>query len=838
VLIKNIKTESELSLKKGIYYLTNKYLFLALAFIAIFFLGSFFAIKEYRNGSLSNYVLHARGIVSNNVAIIPNFILGLTAKPDVIYIDMKSREIQRLAYLREKAIGEGSYVIPEHIKEQTVRGEIRYKNQKHKAKFSLTGANLDHISNTYKWSLRVNLNGEEQIEGMEKFTLLVPQTRGSNLLSEWIIHKFSNFIGLINLRYNFKKIILNGKDHGIYAMEEHFDKRMLENNKMRAGLIIKPHLDSFKVYKKKLLENEDSVFDDQSISMQLKYLDSAWQSFLSGKIETSDLFDIEKLSKYYALADLANGQHTHFLGNEFYYFNAFTKLLEPIGREWDAPYSSSENFDIFLNNYSLNDTDPKAKIFQNLIFRDPKFVVLYLDFLEEISHKEFIKNFLHKIKDDIQESKAILFSEYPHLTADENFLFHQVDKIKEQLGKNVLDLIQIQRIGKIANETIFSVTNKSPVPIAIQSILIDKENYPVNLLISRNSNKYIRLSSDIDIINENMFAEIHVGGQKSELLKKILPWTNIDISKIYSSNKKIEDIEAHSEWIIDSNVIIPKNQVLNIGPGTVIDMINGAGIISYGGVSFNGTNNDPIHIISRDGTGIGLAVISASKRSNIDYTNFKGLSEPEKNARFLTSPVVFYESDVDITNSSFENNSSEDALNIVRSDFFINKVLFRNTPSDALDADYSTGHIKEASFFNIGNDSIDVSGANVLLENISINGSLDKGISIGEKSVATGSDIYIKDSNLGISSKDLSSFRFNKVEISNTGIAYSLFIKKREFGPSSGIIIDGTLKENDLDFLIEKGSSLKFNDIPMLGDLENVKSLIYDEVDETDPVSN
>ena len=225
MLIKNIKTESDLLLKKGIHYLTNKYLFLALAFIAIFFLGSFFAIKEYRNGSLSNYVLHARGIVSNNVAIIPNFILGLTAKPDVLYIDMKSLEIQKLAYLREKAIGEGSFLIPEHIKEQTVRGEIRYKNQKHKAKFSLTGQNLDHISSPYKWSLRVNLNGDEQIEGMEKFTLLIPQTRGSNLLSEWMIHRFSNFIGLINLRYNFKKIVVNGKNYGIYAMEEHFDKR-------------------------------------------------------------------------------------------------------------------------------------------------------------------------------------------------------------------------------------------------------------------------------------------------------------------------------------------------------------------------------------------------------------------------------------------------------------------------------------------------------------------------------------------------------------------------------------------------------------------------------------
>jgi len=838
VLIKNIKTESDLLLKKGIHYLTNKYLFLALAFIAIFFLGSFFAIKEYRNGSLSNYVLHARGIVSNNVAIIPNFILGLTAKPDVLYIDMKSLEIQKLAYLREKAIGEGSFLIPEHIKEQTVRGEIRYKNQKHKAKFSLTGQNLDHISSPYKWSLRVNLNGDEQIEGMEKFTLLIPQTRGSNLLSEWMIHRFSNFIGLINLRYNFKKIVVNGKNYGIYAMEEHFDKRMLENNKMRAGLIIKPHLDSFKIYKKKLLENENSVLDDQSISMQLKYLNSAWQSFLAEKIETSDLFDIRKLSKYYALADLANGQHTHFLGNEFYYFNAFTKLLEPIGREWDSPYSSNESFDIFLNDYNLNNTNSKTKTFQELIFKDSKFIILYLDFLEKIANKDFIRSFLTRMKDDIQESKAILFSEYPHLTADENFLLHQVDKIKEQLGKDFLSLIQIQRTGKIANETIFSVENKASVPIVIEAFLINKKNHPVNFVISRNSNKYIRLSSDIDEISEDIFAKIHVGGQKNQLLKTILPWTNIDISKIYSSNNKIEHIEANSEWIIDSNVIIPKNQVLNIGPGTVIDMINGAGIISYGGVSFNGTNNDPIHIISSDGTGIGLAVITSTKRSNIDYTNFKGLSEPDKSARSLSSPVVFYESDVDITNSTFENNSSEDALNIIRSDFFINKALFRNTTSDAIDADYSTGHIKETSFFNIGNDAIDVSGANIILENISINGSLDKAISLGEKSIATGSYIYIKDSNLGISSKDLSSFRFNKVEISNTGIAYSLFIKKREFGPSSGVILDGVLKENDLNFLIEKESFLKFNDIPMLGDFEDVKSLIYDENYETNPVLN
>ena len=55
----------------------------------------------------------------------------------------------------------------------------------------------------------------------------------------------------------------------------------------------------------------------------------------------------------------------------------------------------------------------------------------------------------------------------------------------------------------------------------------------------------------------------------------------------------------------------------------------------------------------------------------------------------LLGGVNFYEANVKISNSSFENSKSEDALNIIRSIGTIIETNFMNTKFDALDADFS-----------------------------------------------------------------------------------------------------------------------------------------------------
>ena len=105
-------------------------------------------------------------------------------------------------------------------------------------------------------------------------------------------------------------------------------------------------------------------------------------------------------------------------------------------------------------------------------------------------------------------------------------------------------------------------------------------------------------------------------------------------------------------------------------------MINNAGIISYGEVIFKGSKEKPIVITSSDNTGSGIKVFFAKNRSRIENTIFSGIETPKKTIRSLTSPVFFYESDVDIVDSLFKNNNnSEDMLNIFRSDFSIKTQL-------------------------------------------------------------------------------------------------------------------------------------------------------------------
>ena len=157
--------------------------------------------------------------------------------------------------------------------------------------------------------------------------------------------------------------------------------------------------------------------------------------FLKGEIPTQLIFDIEKLAKYYAISDIINGQHTHYLGNEIFHFNPMTLLLEPIGREWDAPYIDDEDFRIFFNNIEVISGDANSKEFQSLIFKDKEFINLIFRIFKQIFWEiDFIENFMKENIGEILDSKYKLYSQYPYLDANENILYEQIDTIKNELS--------------------------------------------------------------------------------------------------------------------------------------------------------------------------------------------------------------------------------------------------------------------------------------------------------------------------------------------------------------------------------------------------------------------
>ena len=148
-------------------------------------------------------------------------------------IDIKHKDFQRLAYDRQ--VGLDKSRLFENV---FVPAEISHNGQVYKIRTRLKGDFQDHFQSPSKWSLRVEIKDKDKsLMGMTRFSLQSPKTR--NYLHEWLYHKLLKREDIIALKYDFVKVEINGKDLGIYAIEEHFDKVLIESNNRREGPILK-----------------------------------------------------------------------------------------------------------------------------------------------------------------------------------------------------------------------------------------------------------------------------------------------------------------------------------------------------------------------------------------------------------------------------------------------------------------------------------------------------------------------------------------------------------------------------------------------------------------------
>ena len=274
---------------------------------------------------------------------------------------------------------------------------------------------------------------------------------------------------------------------------------------------------------------------------------------------------------------------------------------------------------------------------------------------------------------------------------------------------------------------------------------------------------------------------------------------------------------------ISTALIIPKGVNVELINGQEVDFTDGGFILSFSPVLING-----VKFYSSDSTGRGLHILNAKKPSWIVDSEFNGLKNLEIDSWKLPSAVTFYESPVVIKNTKFLNNHSEDGLNLFRSEpFLLEGCFFKNTFSDAFDADFSDGILKNCVFESLGNDAVDISGSTITVSSCHFYNVEDKALSSGEASLMTVDSILIDGASLAITAKDNSSIIISNSSILNSDVVFCAFQKKKEFGPS---YIEGNnilYKDSKKDFLIEKKSSLKLNGNSVEEYEESVRDILY-----------
>ena len=781
----------------------------------------YYGAQAHRQHLIRGQFINAiQDIISTNYHIPYNYIRSLFSKPETINIDIKFKNLQKMEFNKVSLLKEEK--ISENIKNITYPANLKFENLKYAANISLYGTFLDHI-NSDQYSMRIKIKKNKTIMGMREFVLLNPKVRYG--IYDWLGHKIMGYENLISLRYKFVNIILNGDDKGIYVLEELFNKRLIENNHQREGIIVRP-LSPIKFHREKKLLRDPNT---KSTILLLKKL---FKSYQQKVLPPNQLFDYNKMARFLSVIKLIRGEHALLMNNIRFYFNPITSKLEPIGREFNIKSNIDE--DIFQN-----------KLYK-LLMNDPSFVEQYVKHLLRISEPVYLQNFFLKYDNDLKTNENILHRQQPYHTLNKSYLYQQQEKIKSEL---TLNIDNVKTVYELKGEELYLVfTNLTNYPLLINDITSNSKSLN-NLFnqsidnstpLNRGKNKItIRIPDDkyqevIDSLG-SMEVSLRIIGNKNHYQTIIFPSRyeltrgfNLDLMRKFPNPDKFKFLLVNEEdneinfksghWDISEDIILPPGFVINCLPGTHLNLSNGASLISYSPLKFYGTATNPIKIQSSDSTGRGILILKTNREATkMAHVVFHNLAKPKGPGLNTTSSITFYESDVHLENTRFlSNRDSDDALNIFRSKFSISKSLFSNSNADALDIDFSDGDISDVVFNECGaqddnGDCIDISGAVVNLKNIQINGASDKALSIGEKSRVNAKRIKINYSKVAIASKDSSIIELDDIIINSSSFGFTAYQKKTEFGPARISAQNYFGKSIDTLHLLDKGSTLILN---------------------------
>jgi len=822
-------------------------------------------------------------ILDENIRIPFNFISGKFSNPEKIYIDIAFTDYKKLEYKREQALGRGILV---SSGDDYVPGKIRYRDKETRVDLRLKGDFLDHLKGD-KWSFRIKVKDNDALFGMRVFSIQAPGTR--NYLNEWIFQKTLRKAGIMSIRYEFIEVVINGENKGIYAIEENFDKELIENNNRREGVIvrfddsgmgeeiidIKSYFDNDMDYVEYLSRrysewsyigsvetfSNQKILMDPVLSEEFKKARGLLDLFRNGKLKTHEVFDVDILAKYYAILAVTGCAHGSQWDNIRFYYNPVTSLLEPIGYDGNCGAQARYVIDSLPECLSKNGCSQDKLGYSDFIFMDDIFFKRYVEELERVSQKDYLDELFLELDDEINKNVNIIHKDYPTYHFSEDVFYVNQNQLKDILNPVESVNAYFKEYLPFEDKIVLYVGNTGALPIEIDSVVYNNSYSlaPTGRIILNKKSisspvKYEKYefkvpsyftwedSSALDLkINYKILwlDEIHN--------ESVLPWSyveddfiendfirkdsNINSAELFVVNENSKKISVRKGmWVLNESVMIPSGYSVFVEEGTTIDLVEGALIFSYSNLQFKGSDKNPIKIISSDKTGQGLVVLKADRESKLENVIFEDLVNPHKEGWALTGAVTFYESSVVLDGVVFSGMNAEDSLNIVNSDFEIKNSKFEDCFSDCFDDDFGEGQIENSLFVDCGNDCIDVSGAPVRISNTEIINAGDKGVSSGENAILNIDNLRISSDNktyIGIAAKDLSEVFVENSQIANTNYALAVYQKKAEFGGALISAENVDISETDNDHIVERGSELYFDDTIVIDKKKNVFKELY-----------
>ena len=349
------KRKSFFSFNKFVYYYFFSTLAVAFFFIIIVLKSQTFEVKKdqyfnfFAKGGRFEYLYLPNILIK---AFKSNFY-----ELEKLSLEIPFEQMLIIENLRKKAISNG--FLPPADEMPKVKTNIIFNNDKFRGDIRLKGDRDIHFADKKKSSYKIELNKNQYIFGIKKFSLQKPRSR--NYVHEWIFHEMAKDLNIIKIKYDFINLSINGEDKGLYVLEEGFGKELIERNERRNGPIFGLNEDInessenpvFEIYNKNYWSRPENNSIVRTASQKLR-------DFFNNKVEIKEIFDLEKWAAYFAVIDLTSNYHGALLKSVKFYYNPLNGLFEPIPFDGHRLKPNYNKYNLDYDNRILIDviTDP------------------------------------------------------------------------------------------------------------------------------------------------------------------------------------------------------------------------------------------------------------------------------------------------------------------------------------------------------------------------------------------------------------------------------------------------------------------------------------------------
>ena len=646
------------------------------------------------------------------------------------------------------------------------------------AKIRLHGDQKDHIQSTKNGdpysSLHIKLT-DENIDSIVKFILFIPLTRnhGNEILTSTLFQH----LGFLAPRTKYMDTYINGVKVK-YIFQEKIVKEMIEYNHYPEGPIIEGN-ERFKWPNNKIdyindtlvearVSNQNwSIKNNQNIKKTTlalskfneSYIDSNNSDFNTNRLAFKNKKAQKILNEYNAIMSALGGFHGLSKSNIKYYYDPINLTFIPI--YYDG------NVDILPRNKSLR--------------LEQGFETKFITILKK--NDEYTANYHAKIgaESSIKKIQEI-----------------DLDELKEDLNNNGLN-INIKELILIQQKLLERLKKIKDIKKKEKKFRHVKAYY--NNFINGNEDKRL-------VFFDNDFNQIKVCEfEKNKCLNENLSMK--ELSLLFSGrlikNDKFYIFASNNHNNYLNGIFLDNSKIIEDNFDRIY--INSVEIIFTKGMKIiRDDKKKKISFVQKDQSQIVLF-----KQGKIEEWQINFLGKKKDNYKavqnLFSGCMNFYDIEFTNVNIELQNTSCEDSVNFVRSSGHIKNLKVIEAKIDGIDFDFSNIKIDNVIVSKVINDCIDLSYGNYDINEINVSDCGDKGISVGEKSNFKGNNLNIKNSLIGIATKDSSKSKINMLKIKNTKLCAAVYRKKQEFYGGDMTIDNFLCDKNEIYY--QNGSNLK-----------------------------